>query len=93
MNNENRSVPFVYKGFEKYDWEVEVDIEKQKAWDEYDVIIIGSGIIAESIFQNLAELRCDITHNHQFWNTIIRSAVFMVHSRGKALSLTMPPLK
>jgi len=45
MNNGNRSVPFVYKDFEKYDWDVEIDRkEKQKAWDEYDVIIIGSGI-------------------------------------------------
>lgn len=32
------------KGFKKYDWSVEVDTQKPKGEDEYDVIIVGSGI-------------------------------------------------
>ncbi|MBW2370254.1 MAG: NAD(P)/FAD-dependent oxidoreductase [Deltaproteobacteria bacterium] len=44
MVSKNTSVPFGYKKFKTYDWDVEVDIEKQKAKNEYDVVIIGTGI-------------------------------------------------
>jgi all-trans-retinol 13,14-reductase len=35
---------FATKGFTKYDWSVEVNTQKPKGEDEYDVIIVGSGI-------------------------------------------------
>ncbi len=35
---------FVTKEFKKYDWRVEVDPQKLKEKNEYDVIIVGSGI-------------------------------------------------
>jgi all-trans-retinol 13,14-reductase len=35
---------FVTKEFKKYDWEIDVDPKKLKEEDEYDVIIVGSGI-------------------------------------------------
>jgi len=35
---------FVLKDFKKYDWNVEVNPRKPKKENEYDVIIIGSGI-------------------------------------------------
>ncbi len=35
---------FAVKEFKKYDWKVETNPQKQKKEDEYDVIIIGSGI-------------------------------------------------
>jgi all-trans-retinol 13,14-reductase len=35
---------FVTKEFKKYDWRVEVDPQKLKGKNEYDVIIVGSGI-------------------------------------------------
>ncbi|HDJ66955.1 MAG TPA: FAD-binding protein, partial [Nitrososphaeria archaeon] len=41
---EKLSVYFLTRGFKEYDWRVEVDPRKPKAEDEYDVIIVGSGI-------------------------------------------------
>ena len=35
---------FISREFRKYDWKVEVNLKRPKAEDEYDVIIIGSGI-------------------------------------------------
>ena len=35
---------FISKEFKKYDWKVEVNPQKQKDENEYDVIIVGSGI-------------------------------------------------
>ncbi|MGC8913057.1 MAG: NAD(P)-binding protein [Thermoplasmata archaeon] len=35
---------FALKEFKKYDWNVEVNPKKQKVENEYDVIIVGSGI-------------------------------------------------
>ena len=35
---------FALKEFKKYDWRVFVDTSKPKAEDEYDVIIVGSGV-------------------------------------------------
>jgi all-trans-retinol 13,14-reductase len=35
---------FIRKEFKKYDWSVEVDPQKLKGKNEYDVIIVGSGI-------------------------------------------------
>jgi all-trans-retinol 13,14-reductase len=35
---------FVSKEFKKYDWKIKVDPKKPKEEDEYDVIIVGSGI-------------------------------------------------
>ncbi len=35
---------FISREFRKYDWRVEVDPQKPKEQDEYDVIIVGSGI-------------------------------------------------
>ena len=35
---------FITKEFKKYDWSVEVDPQKLKGKNEYDVIIVGSGI-------------------------------------------------
>jgi all-trans-retinol 13,14-reductase len=35
---------FVVKEFKKYDWKIDVDSRKPKGEDEYDVIIVGSGI-------------------------------------------------
>ncbi len=35
---------FVSRDFKKYDWSVEIDTQKLKEEDEYDVIIVGSGI-------------------------------------------------
>ena len=35
---------FVTKEFKKFDWSVKVDPQKQKGENEYDVIIVGSGI-------------------------------------------------
>lgn len=35
---------FVTKNFKKYDWRVEVDPQKPKGENEYDVIVVGSGI-------------------------------------------------
>lgn len=34
----------ISKGFKKYDWSIEVDLQKPKGENEYDVIIVGSGI-------------------------------------------------
>ena len=41
---EKLSAYFLTRDFRKYDWRVEVDPKKPKAEDEYDVIIVGSGI-------------------------------------------------
>ena len=41
---EKLSAYFLTRDFRKYDWRVEVDPRKPKAEDEYDVIIVGSGI-------------------------------------------------
>jgi all-trans-retinol 13,14-reductase len=35
---------FISREFKEYDWRVKVDVEKPKGEDEYDVIIVGSGI-------------------------------------------------
>jgi len=35
---------FLTKEFKKYDWSIEVNPQKQKGENEYDVIIVGSGI-------------------------------------------------
>ena len=41
---EKLSAYFLTRDFKRYDWRVEVDPKKPKAEDEYDVIIVGSGI-------------------------------------------------
>ncbi len=41
---EKLSAYFLTRDFRRYDWRVEVDPRKPKAEDEYDVIIVGSGI-------------------------------------------------
>ena len=41
---EKLSAYFLTRDFKRYDWRVEIDPKKPKAEDEYDVIIVGSGI-------------------------------------------------